>query len=186
MNSLSPSLSEAFLCFVASEQIEYELEFALTRGKRCVLTATNPTWMDKIGLRVVALQIRLADKAWEEVERDFLKCFDVWRQGDEALEEHISDHPDDYYHIEIKEIIKSREHSQKKLILLGEAILNMSDSVSARLGTNPFLDGDKIRGVVRLLRDDLENDPSPYFQSILDEERGDESQRTLGIPESTV
>jgi hypothetical protein len=184
MSTLAPPLSHAFLYFAESRQLEYALEFDLTRGKRCVLTAQNPTWMDKLGLRIVKLQILLADKAWEQMETDFLACFDSWRQGDESLEEYISDNPDEYFKVEMQEIVKCREQSQRKLILIGETILNMSGEVSTKLGVNPFLDAEKIGGIVQLLRDDLEDRPSSYFHALLDEERSDESQRQLGLPEA--
>ncbi len=178
-------IGEAYLCFVESRRREFRLEVRLTRDRRCVITAESPTLMGKLKMLLAGARIHLIDRLWASAEKDYFDSFEFWREGDNLLENYLTEHPDGIYDTVIKGVIKDREDCQRRLIVLGEMLLSPCGAHTEGSFTNPFLDHERVAAIVRILKDDLEDSPRPYFEPLLD---GcvDERQGSLKLPTAAV
>jgi hypothetical protein len=182
MNALlTPYSSNCY--FIQSREREYKIEVRLSRGARCIVSADAANWRDKIKMWWIALQVKATDLMWEQTEREYFECFELWKKGDEILEEYIADNPNEYWSIATQEALSNRNKTQKKLIFLGEMMLEFPVENSQEKIGNPFVNPEQIKAVVKMLRDDLEDNPSAYFQSLIQEE-DNEHQGKLGFGQS--
>ena len=182
--ALAPFLSNSY--FVEAQEKEWKIEIKLSRGMRCIVSSTNPTFAEKVRMAVWAIRLKIVDHRWESLEKDYFEVFEIWQKGDSILEEYFADNPDRYYDVSIQEILKTRRSSQQRLILIGETILSLTEAKGSRNVRNPFIDTDRIRSIVQLLKDDLENRPNAYFHELTEGGSQDGEQGSLGLAEGEL
>ena len=180
---LTPYASNCY--FIQSREREYRIEVRLSRGARCIVSAESANAWDKLKMLWLALRVKAADLMWQQTERDYIECFELWKKGDEILEEYIADNPNEYWSIPAQEAMENRKKTQKKLIFLGGMMLTFPRGNCRQDFQNPFINSEHIKSIVKVLTDDLEDNPNAYFQSLIQEEN-DEHQGTLGIHQGRI